>query len=91
MTPKTTAQRQATYRAKRPFAGKDDNGERRINTWVNTGTYLALERLARHYGITKREMLERLVVAEDARITATMVDEELRDAYYGKSALRSNN
>ncbi|MFA7082514.1 MAG: hypothetical protein WC135_07875, partial [Bacteroidales bacterium] len=55
---KTAAERQAAYRARRPFAGADNNGERRINTWVNTGTYLALERLARRDGVTKREMLE---------------------------------
>ncbi|MHB0872101.1 MAG: hypothetical protein ACYCQH_09860 [Acidithiobacillus ferrooxidans] len=91
MTPQTTAQRQAKYRAKRPFAGKDENGERRINTWVHTGTYLALERLARHHGITRREMLERLVVAEETRITATLVDEDLLDAYYDKATLRSNS
>ncbi len=45
--PKTAAERQAAYRARRPFAGTDNNGERRINTWVNTGTYLALKRLSR--------------------------------------------
>lgn len=88
---KTAAQRQATYRAKRPFSGKDDNGERRINTWVNTGTYLALERLARRSGITKREMLERLVVAEDERIRATLINDDLWDAYHEPPALRSNH
>ena len=40
--PKTPAERQAAYRAKRPLAGVDNNGERRINTWVNTGTYLGV-------------------------------------------------
>lgn len=77
---KTPAERQATYRAKRPFAGTDNNGERRINTWVNTGAALALERLARHNGVTKREMLERVLLAEDARVTAGM-DEAEREAY----------
>lgn len=77
---KTTAERQADYRAKRPFAGTDNNGERRINTWVNTGTALALERLASHYGVTKREMLERILLAEDARVMAGM-DEAEREAY----------
>lgn len=73
---KTPAERQATYRAKRPLAGVDNNGERRINTWVNTGTALALERLARHNGVTKREMLERVVLAEDARVTSGMAEDE---------------
>lgn len=79
--PKTAAERQAHYRAKRPFAGADNNGERRINTWVNTGTHLALARLARHYGITRREMLERVVMAEETHTTASM-DEDAREAYY---------
>lgn len=77
---KTAAERQAAYRARRPFAGADNNGERRINTWVNTGTYLALERLARHDGVTKREMLERIVMAEEARVTSSL-EEDAWEAY----------
>ncbi|MBU2835155.1 hypothetical protein HF673_04990 [Acidithiobacillus thiooxidans] len=78
--PKTAAERQAAYRARRPFAGADNNGERRINTWVDTGTYLALKRLARHNGVTMREILERIVMAEDARVTSGM-DDDAWDAY----------
>lgn len=77
---KTAAERQAAYRARRPFAGADNNGERRINTWVNTGTYLALERLARRDGVTKREMLERIVIAEEARVTSSL-EEDAWEAY----------
>jgi hypothetical protein len=65
---KTAAERQAAYRHSRSTAG--ENGERRINTWVSTGAALALARLARHHGITHREMLERLIVASDKRIVA---------------------
>ncbi|MBU2794002.1 hypothetical protein HAQ01_11510 [Acidithiobacillus thiooxidans] len=75
--PKTAAERQAAYRARRPFAGTDNNGERRINTWVNTGTYLALKRLSRHNGVTMREILEQIVMAEDARVTSGMDDDAL--------------
>jgi hypothetical protein len=63
---KTGAERQKEYRAKRPFAG--DNGERRVNTWVATRTYLAMERLANRYGVTKRELLEHLVTAEEEKV-----------------------
>jgi hypothetical protein len=73
--PKTLAERQAAYRARRPFAGADNNGERRINTWVDTGTYLTLKRLARHNGVTMREMLERIVQAEDASVTSGINDD----------------
>ncbi|OCX70069.1 hypothetical protein A6M27_06610 [Acidithiobacillus thiooxidans] len=78
--PQTPAERQAAYRARRPFAGADNNGERRINTWVDTGTYLALKRLASHHGITLRAMLEQIVLAEDARVTSGMDDDAL-EAY----------
>jgi hypothetical protein len=67
---KTAAERQREYRAKRPEAG--ENGERRLNTWVSTSTALALDRLAARYGVTKREMLERLVMAEDGKLLAEM-------------------
>jgi hypothetical protein len=65
---KTAAERQAAYRRSRSTAG--ENGERRINTWVSTGAALALARLARHHGVTHREILERLIVAADKRIVA---------------------
>ena len=64
---KTAAERQAAYREARATAG--ENGERRINIWVSTGAALALARLARHRGVTQREMLERLITTADDRIT----------------------
>ena len=67
----TAAERQAAYRRRRPTAG--ENGERRINTWVTTGTSLALARLAQHYGVTQRDMLERLIITADDEITSKLV------------------
>jgi hypothetical protein len=69
----TAAQRQAAYRARRHNAGPNGNGERRLNTWLTTEASLALARLARRYGVTQREILERFITAEDDRILATMV------------------
>ena len=66
--PKTAAQRQADYRARRHLAGPKGNGERRLNTWLSTGASLALIRLARHHNTTQRELLERFIRAEDERI-----------------------
>ena len=57
---KTAAQRQQAYRNHRPMAG--ENGERRINTWVSAATALALARLSRRYGVTMRQILERLIL-----------------------------
>ena len=62
---KTNAGRQRAYRANRPYAGEDQNGERKLNTWVSTGAALALNRLAACYGVTKRKMLEQLIKKED--------------------------
>ena len=67
---KTAAERQAAYRQKRPHAG--ENGERRINAWITTGTYLALARLARRYGVTNRDILEKLVGDADQNISSTL-------------------
>lgn len=67
---KTTAERQAAYRASRYRAGPNGNGERRLNTWVSTGTHLALERLARRSGLTQRDVIERLIRAEDDGVLA---------------------
>src|SRR5579863_5273758 len=65
---KTGAQRQAAYRARRPYAGRDGNGERRLSLYVETDAALALERLARRAGVTQRAMLERLVRQADEQV-----------------------
>ena len=80
---KTAAQRQAAYRTRRPHAGEDGNGERRLNLWISTHTALAIERLARRYCVTKREIVERLVTAMDDRIIATLdIDAPEWDQYF---------
>jgi hypothetical protein len=72
---KTPAERQKEYRAQRQFAGEDGNGERRISAYVSTRAALALDRLAKSYGITKREMLERLVVSAEDKLLKGMKSE----------------
>jgi hypothetical protein len=66
----TTAERQAAYRKRRSTAG--DNGDRRLNTWLTTGASLALARLAERYGVTQREMIERLVLGAQKDILDTL-------------------
>lgn len=65
---KTPAERQKEYRAKRQFAGEDGNGERRITAYVSTRAALALQRLSDSYGVTKRELLEKLLIAEEDKV-----------------------
>ena len=80
----TAAQRQATYRGRRATSGKDGNGDRRLDIWVSTEADLALTRLARRYSVTKRQMLERLIVrADDAIVRRLDPDSEQWDQYFG--------
>lgn len=79
---KTTAERQADYRAGRATAG--GNGERRINTWVTTGAYLALTRLSKRYCVTQRQMIERLILAADQQVVDALdPDSEEWMSYFG--------
>ena len=76
---KTSAERQAAYRARR----NDGDGDRRVNTWISTQADLALERLAHRYGVTKREMIERLVISADREIVKELqLDTPEWDAYF---------
>ena len=85
---KTAKERQEAYRKRRPHAGTDGNGERRLNTWIGTGASLALDRLSNRYGVTKREMLERLIVTEDKRILSGIeLDSPEWDNYFGKAVV----
>ena len=78
---KTTAQRQAAYRQRRPEAG--DNGERRLNTWMSTASALALKRLARREGVSQRAVLEKLILDADEQVLARIdLDDDAQWAEY---------
>ncbi|MDD5707050.1 MAG: hypothetical protein PHR35_14090 [Kiritimatiellae bacterium] len=80
---KTSAERQAAYRSRR----NDGEGERRLNGWISVKAYLALDRLARRYGVTKREWLERMVIAADDDVLRTLeLDTPEWDAYFTVTA-----
>jgi hypothetical protein len=82
----TTAQRQAAYRARRATAGKDGNGERRLDIWISSEADLGLARLARRYAVTKREMLERLITRADEAIVRRLDPDSTHwDAYFNAS------
>lgn len=77
--PRSAAERQAAYRARRT----EGEGDRRINTWVSSAAALALARLARRYGVTQREMLERLIKAADDEVLQGLeLDSPEWDAYF---------
>lgn len=89
---KTSAQRQAEYRARRPTAGPDHNGERRLTVWVSTGAAMALTRLARRYQVTQRAMLEQLLTAADDDVLRTLdADTPELDTYLSLAPLPGND
>ena len=71
---KSNAERQKAYRAGRARAG--DNGELRINTFVSRSAASNLKRLAKHYGVTQRAMLEQLIHDADKAVSGPMDDAE---------------
>jgi hypothetical protein len=70
----TNAERQRAYRQRRATAG--ENGERRISTWVPTGTLLDLRRLAYWQETTIGRVIERLVADEVERMVERLRDQE---------------
>jgi len=88
--PETNAMRQKRYRDDRHTAGQ--NGERRLNTCVTTATALALRRLSCHYGVTKREMVQRLVAEADDKIVQTLdTDKSEWEEYFLSTGQRKSD
>lgn len=82
MTAKTNAERQAAYRKSRITAGNNGDGEKRLHTYVSTETTFALSRLAKHYGVTRREILEKMILEADLEIQKTLeLDSKEWDQY----------
>jgi hypothetical protein len=79
--PKSGAERQKLYRSKR----HQGEGENRLNTWVSSSAHHALARLAARYGVTRRTVLERLIVAEDDKVLKTLdLDTEDWERYFNR-------
>ena len=76
---KSNAERQRDYRAARSTAG--ENGDRRLQSWVTTGTDLALDRLAKRYSLTRRLVLEKLILGADELESNNITDDAEFDKY----------
>jgi hypothetical protein len=85
--PKSAAERQREYRARRP-----ENNDKRLNLWISATANLALNRLAAHQGITKTEALEQLILEADDQVLQTLeLDTPEWDEYFERPRrLRSN-
>ena len=79
---KTAAERQREFRAKRQFAGPDGNGEREIKAWVSTNAYLTFKRLAERYGITNRDLLEKIIRSEEEKVLKKIGNNRIKREKY---------
>lgn len=71
---KTTAQRQAEYRARR----RDEGVSSRLNIEVSLVAHFALERLAHHHGLTQRQMLEQLITGPHEALCKNLEGDDFR-------------
>lgn len=76
----SNAERQRQYR-QRHLADVDGQGHR-LNLVVSVPAGAQLERLAKHYGVTKRAMIERLLAEAEGDLVDSMKPKARRD-YFG--------
>jgi hypothetical protein len=56
-----------------------------LTSWITTGAALALGRLARHYAVTQREVLEELILDAEKAVTDGLdADSEAGRGYFGE-------
>ena len=74
----TNAQRQSNYRKSTYEAGLY-----KINSVIDSTAHFALARLAKHYAVTQRKIIEDLIVKADERIRKKMeIDTPAWDEYH---------
>lgn len=74
----TNAERQAAYR-QRHLASEDGRGER-LNVVIDVHARACLQRLARHHGISQRQMLERLLTGAEQSVLEGLADKSAYEA-----------
>jgi len=84
---KSSKERQQNYRDRQRLG----NADRKLNLWTSSQSYCALERLTDHFKITKREVIEQLIIILDKDVTEIKkLDQSQWDKYFNEISLRSN-
>ncbi|MFJ2989658.1 hypothetical protein ACIPF8_17470 [Collimonas sp. NPDC087041] len=85
-SPMSAAERQRRSRAARR-AGSD--GEVSLSMMVASGPFFALDRLACHFGVTRQQMLESLIVDADDKLLKSMeLDSPAWKQYFNRDKSR---
>ena len=74
---KENAKRQDEYRKRNIKEGTDQ----RLNVILDQETKLALERMAKHYGVTNKELLNRVLLAAQKKLVASLDDTQKVEYY----------
>ena len=74
---KANAKRQSEYRKRHIKDGSDQ----RLNVILDLQAKLALERMAKHYGVSNKELLERVLLETQSQLMADM-DGEQQTRYF---------
>ena len=69
---KDNAKRQAEYRKRHIKEGSDQ----RLNVILGLDTKLALDRMATHFEVSNKELLERVLLERQSQLLANMDDEQ---------------
>ncbi len=86
----TNSERQRAYRAR--HLAEAEGGSKQLNMIIDTPSKWKLERLATCYGITQREMLERLITqAENDTLNGLVQRRHKNDYYNGLLRIESEN
>jgi len=84
---KSSKERQQEYRDRQ----LRNETAKRLDLWISSQAYSALERLTSHCKTTKRDVIERLVIILDTDVCATSKLEESQwDAYFNQRELHGN-
>ena len=72
---KSNAERQANYRDRKKSEGKAS-----INIWLDDASARRMRRLCKFYGFSQRQMIESMLVMEDAAVSKHLNDSGDLDA-----------
>ena len=76
---KTAAERQSDRRKRLRYESDGEKARYQLSVLIARDNYHRLGRLARHHGITKADLMDKLIKEEYERMTASMSADDFRE------------